>query len=185
MRMVACAYPPDWAVKETVALPVFSDQVPPRGLVGRIDFRLNGLISGLILEQLIRKDDYWLLINSERMVAPELLLVPAGPAAAIDLEKVSRWFQRACAKLAGAGARRYSIAVNDLYRFEFSPKDFAGSLIKTLADYQPEEVRLYVNLDLSELLIQELSRWLHHLQIDGRVELLQSVVPEPFQEKGQ
>jgi hypothetical protein len=183
MRMVACAYPPDWAVKETIALPIFSDQVPLRGLAGRIDFRLNGLISGLLLEQLIQKDDYWLLINPERIVAPELLLVPAGLAASVDLEKVSRWLQKVCAKLAGAGAQRYSIAVNDLYRFEFSTKDFAGLLIKTLADYQPEEVRLYVNLDLSELLVQELSRWLHHVKIDGTVELMRSVVPVPFQEK--
>ena len=78
MKIIACAYPADWAFDDTIALPVFLDQVPPRGIAGRIDFRLQGLISGLMLEQLVNKDDPWLLISPDRKVAPELLLVPAG-----------------------------------------------------------------------------------------------------------
>lgn len=183
MKMIAATYPPDWSLKETVALPVFTDQVPPRGVTGRIDFRLQGLISGLILERLFAKEDYWLLINPERTVAPELFLVPLGKSDSLSLDKVSNWFQRVCAKLAGAGARRYALAAEDLYRPEFGIKDFSGALIKSLARYPLEEIKLYANPELAEKLVQELGRWSYHFKTENPIELSVANIPDAFEVK--
>jgi len=183
MKAVACAYPADWAVKETVALPVFTDQIPPKGATGRIDFRLQGLISGLIMEQLVDKDDYWLIINPNRMVAPELLLVPLGSTETLGLEKVSVWFQKVCEKLSGAGAKNFSVAVGDLYRPEFQMKEFSGVLIKCLLKFSFEQVKFYSRLDLAEKLVQELNRWKYHFKDEQPIELDLVDIPEVFGEK--
>jgi len=183
MRLIAATYPPDWSLKETIALPVFMDQVPPRGGTGRIDFRLNGLISGLILEQLFEKEDYWLLINPERMVAPELFLAPLGKTESFNLEKAANWFQRVARKLAGAGARSFALVAEDLYRPEFGLKDFSGALIKSLVSYPFEQVKLYASPGLAEKLVSELGRWAYHFQAGNPLELGVAKIPDAFEVK--
>jgi len=185
MKVIACAFPPDWAVRETLALPVFLDQVPPKGLAGRIDFRLNGLISGLLLERLLGKDDPWLLLNPERMVAPELLLVPLGNHEALNLERVERWLNKTTDQLFAAGARSFALAVQDLYRPEFPSREFAGSLLRSLLRCQFELVKFYTDLDLAEKLVQEFSRWMYHYQSETPVEFSVRDIPEVFGAKDQ
>ena len=182
MKITACAYPPDWAQNEMLALPVFSDQAPARGIAGRIDFRLNGLISGLILEQLLKKDDPWLLINLERKVAPRLLLASAGEADALTLDSSAKSLQRTAAKLFNAGARSYALDVGDLYRPEFPIREFAGNVLRSLIPYQLEQVKLYVGLNLADKLVQELGRWLHYYKPEAPVEFSLRVIPEMFEE---
>jgi len=183
MKILACAYPPDWAPRETLALPVFLDQLPPRGLAGRIDFRLNGLVSGLILEQLLNKDDPWLLLNPERMVAPELLLVPIESHEQLDLARSERWFSKTADKLFAAGARSFSLALQDLYRPEFPVREFAGGLLRSLLGHEFEVVKFYTDLELAEKLLQEFNRWLYHYQSKTPVEFMRKDYPEVFEAK--
>jgi len=183
MKMVTCAYPPDWSFSETLALPIFLDQIPLRGVAGRIDFRLGGLISGLLLEELLERNEDWLLINSARRIAPELFLIPAGQSQELNLEKVFQWMRRACDKLKGALVKECALGIGDLYRREFGMREFSQAIIQAVNSSELEVVKLYVEFELAEKLAKEINRWLFHSSIEKPVELKVVLVPEFLMEK--
>ena len=183
MKLLTCAYPPDWSFSETVALPIFLDQIPLRGMAGRIDFRLGGLISGLLLEELLARNEDWLLINSARRIAPELFLIPAGKSEELNLEKVFQWMRRAFGKLASAGVKECALGIGDLYRREFGMREFSEAIIQAVNFFQLEVVKLYVEFELAERLAKEINRWLFHSSTEKPVELKLVLVPEFLLEK--
>ncbi len=183
MKIVTCAYPPDWSLRETIVLPVFVDQVPPRGATGRIDFRLRGLISGLALQELFEGNGDWLLIDKNRPLAPQIFLISLGHSRELSLPTVDAWLGKACSTLVAAGARNCSLAIGDLFRENFSLKEFSESVIKALIAEPLEKVKLYAGYGLAEMLGSELSRWVSHLRPGKPVELSTDLLPEFFEEK--
>jgi len=183
MKITACAYPPDWSLQETIALPVFLDQMPPKGDTGRMDFRLKGLISGLALQELFEGNGDWLLIDSKRPLAPQIFLIALPESKNLGLDKVSRWLEKTCSKLAQAGARNCALVIGDLYRRNFTIKEFSEAVIKALLNRPMERVKLYVGFEIAEILAQELSRWLSHLRPEKPVEMGIDFLPEFFEEK--
>ncbi len=183
MRVVACAYPPDWSLRETIALPVFLDQMPPRGETGRMDFRLKGLISGLALQELFEGNGDWLLIDFNRQLAPQIFLIALKQSRNLSLDQVAGWLDQACRKLARAGARNCGLAISDLYRGNFTIKEFSEAVLRALVDQPLDRVKLYAGFELAELLAQELGRWVAHLRPEKPVELGIHFLPEFFEEK--
>ncbi len=171
MKLRVCSYPVDWDLHQILALPVFEDQLPPRGSTGRIDFRLQGLITGMILENLFPPQENWLLMNLTGKLASSLFLVGAGRREQLNLQLVARWSEQVCQKLVKAGAKFFSLAIDQLYLDNFFLKDFCEALLKAFLSLPAERINLYPGEELAPKLSKEVERWLYHFRSQRELEL--------------
>ena len=171
MKIKICAYPVDWTEQEALAVPVIIDQIPPQGSLGRLDFRLKGLITGMLWEELFEKGESWLLINLAGKITQALLLEVAGQKNNLSLELLQNWCERAINKLLGAGAKKPSLAIDNLFHDFFPMKDFTGAVIKPLVKKLPAQVDIFTGKEKANGFFQETERWLHHFQLEKPVEL--------------
>lgn len=178
MKLKVCSYPVDWDLHQILVLPVFEDQLPPQGSTGRIDFRLQGLITGMILENLFSPQESWLLMNLTGKLAEAILLAGAGKHQQLNLDRVANWSEEICRKVVRAGGKFFSLAIDQLYQDSFFLKDYSEALLKAFLPLRTERINLYCGEKLAPKLAQELERWLHHLHFTEEVELEISWSPE-------
>jgi hypothetical protein len=158
----------DRAFQEPLAIPLFTDQRPPRRSTGRVDWKLGGMLSRMLLEEIIEPGLPLLLERGQVKPFPEIMLLCAGEYKNISDQGAVRWIQWALSTMALAGARFFTIAVWDLFDEQSTIQDFAARVLKGirgglsgLAHKRVNAVRLVWEPGTAELFIQELRRGMH------------------------
>lgn len=90
MQIILSTEAPDLPEHECLALGIFSDEKPPRGICGLIDWRLNGFISREIKQGRISGEflEKIVIPFPERIGAAMLFLCGLGPLADFNYERV-------------------------------------------------------------------------------------------------
>ncbi len=170
--------PADRRYTDPLALPVFTDQRPPRGVAGRVDWRRNGLISRWLEEHPWRESDFHLL-HHPAQAFPTLFLRPSGQFEALSAQRIIDIIADLTAATARAGVTRFSLAITDLFPEDTALKDFAEDVFEGLAKGlsgpwadKVELIRLFWRGEDAETLVRELRRFRHHLANPDSWEIL-------------
>ena len=162
--------PADRRYADPIALPVFNDQRPPRGVAGWVDWRRGGLISQWLEEHPWRESDLH-LIHHPAKAFPTLLLRPSGQFEALSAQRIIDIIADLIAASARAGLTRFSLAIADLFPEDTALKDFAEDVFEGLAKGlagprgdRVEMIRLFWRESDAEALVRELRRFRHHLE---------------------
>ncbi len=105
--------PVDKIEADVVALTFFEDERPLRGVAGLADWRMNGALSRLILnETLSGKEGESLLISTDgRILSPRLLLFGLGESKAFDGKRFQGLLSRFVGSIAKLKFRRFAITI--------------------------------------------------------------------------
>lgn len=162
--------PADRRYADPVALPVFSDQRPPRGVAGRIDWRRGGLISRWLEEHPRRESDLH-LYHQPAQAFPTLLLRPSGPFEDLSSQRIIDIIADLLGATARAGLTRFGLGIADLFPEDTALKEFAEDVFEGLAKGlsgpwggKVEMIRLFWRETDAEALVRELRRFRHHLE---------------------
>lgn len=99
---------------EVLCLPVFSDERPPRGALGLVDWRLCGRVSELLVSEVVSGafDEALLMPPPARLLAAErLLLLGAGQRTEADPPRVRALLERLVARLLALRVRTAAFAL--------------------------------------------------------------------------
>lgn len=132
MHVMVSNVPVDRMYRDPVAIPVFADQLPLRRAAGRIDWRLGGLLTRLIIEDIISPGRPFLLERESAKSFPAVMVFPSGARKAMSMTGIKAWIEWASGTMARAGARFFNIAVWDLYDNEGLISDFALNTLEGL-----------------------------------------------------
>jgi hypothetical protein len=161
--------PADRRYTDPLAIPVFADQRPPRGVAGRVDWRRNGLISKWLEEHPQRESDFHLLHHPDRAF-PTLFLRPSGQFDDLSAQRIIDIIAELVAAAARAGVTRFSLALADLFPEDTAIKDFAEGVFEGLTKglsgpwgEKVELIRLFWREPEAETMVRELRRFRHHL----------------------
>lgn len=142
MKINLSATPVEELWQEALALGLFSDEKPPRGLTGLVDWRLSGLISrsrsaGKITGHTAEKT----LLSPDRaaLPPPKLLVIGMGDGSQLSREIISETGQILITTLRALGCREIATSVPGTDRYGYSTADLtewflsgmAGALIAT------------------------------------------------------
>jgi hypothetical protein len=161
--------PADRRYTDPLALPIFTDQRPPRRVAGRVDWRRSGLLSRWLEDHPWRESDFH-LIQHPGKAFPSLLLRPCGSFDELSGQRIVKIIADLTATLARAGAARFSLGLLDLFPEDYAIRDFAEDvfegLVKGLSGHwaaKVEAIRLLWREQDAEPLLRELRRFRHHL----------------------
>ena len=162
--------PADRRYTDPIALPIFTDQRPPCGVAGRVDWRRSGLLSRWLEDHPWRESDFHLL-HHPSLAFPSLLLRPSGAFDELSGQRIVTIVADLTATLARAGASRFSLAILDLCPEDYTIRDFAEDVFEGLAKglsgpwaAKVELIRLLWREEDAESLLRELRRFRHHLE---------------------
>ncbi|HSC88712.1 MAG TPA: M17 family peptidase N-terminal domain-containing protein, partial [Polyangiaceae bacterium] len=98
----------DLAVSEALVVPLFSDQRPPRGVAGLVDYRLAGHISELLRRETLRGAAFERLLVPGRPKLPfdKILLLGCGDSRALNPQVFAAAVDQVLNALAELGVRR-------------------------------------------------------------------------------
>jgi hypothetical protein len=90
MRIRVSSEPLDALIYDGLVFGFFSDERPPRGYCGLADWRLNGLISKLIVEGRLTGAfmEKVLIFSDQRIPSPKILLLGLGDSTQLTYEKL-------------------------------------------------------------------------------------------------
>ena len=98
---------------DAIGIPFFSDQRPPRGVLGLLDWRLCGLITRMMQRQKIAGAPLETILIPARQRLPfdKVLLFGAGARAEIGLERVTRLMDHMLVTMMRVGARSSALVL--------------------------------------------------------------------------
>jgi hypothetical protein len=153
---------------EPVGIPVFSDQRPLSRSTGRIDWRLGGLLSRMLIEEILGPGPPFLLSRAGAKAFPAVMLFWGGEFKKLSQQGVADWTKRASRTMARAGARSFTLAVWDLFDENSSVLDFAAKVMEGLCQGigvmergKVRAVRLAWESETVDVFHQELRRGRH------------------------
>ncbi len=141
---------PESIATEILVAPWCSDDRPPRGAAGRIDWRMCGFLSELITEGRISGEagERMLLATGGRLRAPRALLVGLGERTAVSLQGVAEVASAALSSCVDLRFRQLALSVDVLHGV---PSDrVIPTLVRALAAVAkkaPEPLRLNFLVD--------------------------------------
>jgi hypothetical protein len=145
---------------EVLCLIAFSDERPPRGALGLVDWRLCGRVSSLIVRGAFRgvAGEALLMPPAEqRLSAERLLLLGAGDRAALDLERGRMLVTSLIARILALRVRTAAIALPHASAFALDAATSIDLLLEHAAICEPRLDEL-VLLDTPEARLAMLPR---------------------------
>jgi hypothetical protein len=168
LQVLISKLPVDRLFHEPVGIPVFADQLPLRRTAGRLDWRLRGLLSRMLLEEILCPGPPFLLARSPKSAFPAVMVFWAGEFQNLSLKEIAKWTEWASCTMAQAGAKFFSLAAWDLFDESRPISEFASKVLEGLhlGLAGPEQsmargVRLVWEPKSAELFLQELRRARH------------------------
>ncbi|MBJ96212.1 MAG: hypothetical protein CMP23_17260 [Rickettsiales bacterium] len=124
-----------------VVSPVYSDERPLKGLAGHADWRLNGFISRLLIEdRLVGDRGEWLLVHTQgRLPYTHLFLVGMGPRNAGSPEEVKEALRDVASKVALAGLHAFGINLSEVVGEALPPKEAMVFFLERLSAAYPDD----------------------------------------------
>jgi len=142
---------------ETLAVGLFAEDRPPRGLAGLVDWRLNGLLSDWLVDGRFTPggDAPLLFAGSPRLGIGRLLVVPLGRRADCGPSQVPRICERFADLLARAGTARIAAEVPAVAAPEVTAEDAVEAWLAALAVHLPRvELTLLVRSPLDGVAVR-------------------------------
>ena len=120
---------------------VFQDERPLTGLAARADWRLNGFLSRLLVDNRFTGDrGEWLLVHTQgRLSFTHLFLVGMGRRASRTAANSKRALEGIAGKVALAGIHRLAIDLTEVIPQEMAPEDAMVVFLEALSNAYPED----------------------------------------------
>jgi len=165
LQVLVSKLPVDRFFHEPVGIPVFADQLPLRRTAGRVDWRLRGILSRMLLEEILCPGQPFLLARSPKSAFPAVMVFWAGEFQSLSLKGIAEWTEWATCTMAQAGAKFFTLAAWDLFDESRPISEFASRVLEGLylGLTGPEQsmargVRLVWEPKSAEPFLQELRR---------------------------
>lgn len=120
---------------------VWQDQRPLRGLAARADWRLNGFLSRLVLqERFSGKAGDWLLVHTQgRLPYTHLFLVGMGRKDDHGKERAKAALEGIAGKVALAGLHAFAVDLDEVAGGHLEPDEAMVTFLDALSDSYPED----------------------------------------------
>lgn len=147
MQVILAPEPPDISLYKCLALGIFSDEKPPRGICGLIDWRINGLISreikaGRITGQFREK----VVIPFPGRIGSEILLLfGLGRLAELSYEKIYTSGYEIAEAIAGMKISDFAFDLQGENRSNLPLAAVVESIITGFFDYFSRDVEKLAN----------------------------------------
>ncbi len=172
MKINLSATPVEELWQEALALGLFSDEKPPRGLTGLVDWRLSGLISRSRAAGKITGGAAEITLLSPDRAAlppPKLLLIGMGDGSQLSREIMFEAGQLLITTLRGLGCREIAASVPGTDRYGYSTADLtewflSGMAEALMATGEPREQWPSIHLIDRQDRLQEVEDGLHNLK---------------------
>ncbi len=173
MRVLVTALPADLFPEDPLAIPVFTDQRPPRREAGRIDFRLGGVISKWMNDGTVdpASKTPTLFTPGSGGYYRQLVIQGAGSFQGLSAPSIEKALSSMAEVLLRTREPVFGLAARDFLRAHTPPRDSSEVILRALAhgcDLAGVEsgptARLHWEAEQVELLVQELRRFRHHLK---------------------
>ena len=124
-----------------VVSPVYSDERPLRGLAGHVDWRLNGFLSRLAMQdRLVGAPGEWLLVHTQgRLPYTHLFLVGMGAKDQRSADGARTALGDVASKVALAGLHAFGIDLDEIAGDSMSPEDAMVFFLESLSAAYPED----------------------------------------------
>lgn len=145
MKIKISTASPDSLNRDTLILGFFSDERPPRGYCGQVDWRLNGMISSAIARGRISGDFLEKLLYAfpERIRISRLLLLGLGPISELTYDRLYNAGYEMARTVSGIQANDMALPIPGAGRGPLKLSGMAEALITGLFDGfsgKPEEL---------------------------------------------
>jgi hypothetical protein len=124
-----------------VVSPIYSDERPLKGVAGHVDWRLNGFISRLVMDdRLIGDSGEWLLVHTQgRLPYTHLFLVGMGAKDARSSEGVKTVLSDVASKVALAGLHAFGINLDEVAGVTMPAEEAMVFFLESLSGAYPED----------------------------------------------
>ena len=124
-----------------VVSPIYKDERPLSGVAGHVDWRLNGFISRLVMEErLIGDSGEWLLVHTQgRLPYTHLFLVGMGAKDERSADGVKSALGDVASKVALAGLHAFGIDLSEVAGASMAPEDAMVFFLERLSSAYPED----------------------------------------------
>jgi len=124
-----------------VVSPIYNDERPLTGVAEHVDWRLNGFISRLVMEErLIGDSGEWLLVHTQgRLPYTHLFLVGMGAKDERNSEGVKSALNDVASKVALAGLHAFGINLSEVAGSSMAPEDAMVFFLERLSSAYPED----------------------------------------------
>jgi len=164
----------DTLAREGLALGFFSDERPPRGYCGFVDWRLNGMISrelaqgrisGTFMEQI-------LVAYPQRIGPSKILLWGMGALAELTPDKMHLAGYHISQIMDGIGCNDFAFSIPAAGRCHFPIPDMTESIIRGCYDYLSKDIEKWAanktTILANEAHIEEVLGGLHNFRLNVR-----------------
>jgi hypothetical protein len=137
MQIHLSTEPPDLPKHKCMALGIFSDEKPPRGICGFIDWRLNGLISREIKEgKIVGKFAEKVIIPFPKRIGAEfLILFGLGSRAAVNYDKIRTAGYQIISAIDNMMLNNFAFDLPGENRINMDTTDIAEAMVTGFFDY--------------------------------------------------
>jgi hypothetical protein len=124
-----------------IVSPVYSDERPLRGVAGHADWRLNGFLSRLMMEERLRGDSgEWLLVHTQgRLPYTHLFLVGMGRKGERNSPAVKKALGEVATKVALAGLHAFGIDLHEVAGDAMTAEEALVCFLENLSSAYPED----------------------------------------------
>ncbi len=146
---------------DAIGVPFFSDQRPPRGVLGLLDWRMCGLVTRMMMRDKIAGTplETVLIPARQRLPVDKLLLFGAGPRADFSGDLVAKLMRHMLATLTSLGARSSAVVLPGRSPALVEPALAIETLLSTGTSF-PEHDQVWVleSLDAQRLMTPVVDR---------------------------
>jgi hypothetical protein len=148
MQLTISIENPDIPKHKCLALGIFADEKPPRGICGFIDWRLNGMISREIKQGRINGEfKEKVIIPFPRRVGSEtLLLIGLGNSYDINYDKIYNAAYLVAEAVYGMSLRSFGFEIFGEGRFNLVTSNISEAMVTGLFDYLSSDIEKIANM---------------------------------------
>ncbi len=141
MKLNLSTEPPDVLKHKCLALGIFADEKPPRGICGFVDWRLNGLISREIKLGKINGEfaEKAIFAFPPRVGAEHLLLFGMGTLARFNKAKIHKAAYQLIAAVDGMRVNEFAFELPGENRISLDTADIAEAMVTGFFNYLSED----------------------------------------------
>jgi hypothetical protein len=170
MQLIISTENPDLPKHKCLALGIFADEKPPRGICGFIDWRLNGMISREIKQGRIRGEfkEKIVIPFPQRIGAEMLLLCGLGNSHDINYDKIYNAAYLIAEAIYGMSLRSFAFEIYGEDRFSLVTANIAEAMVTGIFDFLSADIEKIANMTAcivtSPSHLQEVSTGIHHFK---------------------
>jgi hypothetical protein len=119
---------------DAIALGLFADERPLKGVTGFVDWRLHGMLSRLLLRELLTGvgDEHCLVPARGRLPMEKIFLFGLGTMGELNVNRFQQVVSGVISTMSRAQSTQYALSVWDLSRGRVAPEEAAGIFYRQL-----------------------------------------------------